>query len=90
MDRMVARAHARGIGPAVERSVAYIVDRLINDPRGWGDPIRNLRKAGQIEYQGRYNRLLAVYTLHERIPLVFLWRIIPQEGHPLFGENFDV
>ena len=40
-------------------------------------------------YHGRHDRLLAVYTIHVRVPIVFLWQVVPQDGHPLFGENFD-
>ena len=89
IGRMLARAATRGIRPEVERSVAFILDHLVMEPRTWGDPVWNLRNAEQVTYHGRHDRLLAVYTVHERVPIVFLWQIVPQEGHPLFGENFD-
>lgn len=90
IDRMIARAATRSIRPEVERSIAFILDRLVMAPRTWGDPVWNLRNAEQVAYHGRRDRLLAVYTVHVRVPIVFLWQIGPQDGHPLFGEDFDV
>ena len=85
IQRMLDRAAARGIGPEIQEAVATIFSRLINEPRKWRpDP-----EAQQVEYHGRHNRFLAVYTVHDRVPIVFLWKLIPQEGNPLFGENFD-
>jgi hypothetical protein len=89
IQRMLDRAVARGVGPGIQQAVATIFSRLINEPRKWGDPIRNLRNAQQVEYHGRHERFLAVYTVHDRVPIVFVWRLVPQEGNPLFGENFD-
>jgi hypothetical protein len=90
IERMLIRAAERGIRPAIERSLNQILEHLTMNPRGWGDPVRNLRKAQQIEYHGRHDRFLAIYTVHDRVPMVFLWRLIPQDGHPLFGEDLDV
>lgn len=87
--RMLERATARGVGPETHEDISTIFERLINEPRKWGDPIANLRNAQQVEHHGRHRRFLAVYTVHDRVPIVFLWKLIPQEGHPLFGENFD-
>ena len=86
---MLDRAAGRGIGPEVQLAVATIFNQLINDPRKWGDPIRNYRHAQLIEYHGRHGGFLAAYAVHERVPIVFLNQLIPQEGHPLFGEDFD-
>lgn len=84
---MLDRAHALGIGPQVEHSIAFIVDRIINDPRGWGDPVRNFRHAQLVEYHGRHADFLAVYAVHERIPIVFLMQLSPLPGNRLFGET---
>jgi hypothetical protein len=89
IERMLARAAQRGIRPETERSLNDFLEHLVMNPRGWGDPIRNLRNAHQVEYHGRHDRFLAIYTVHDRVPIVFLWYLIPQEGNPLFGENFD-
>jgi hypothetical protein len=86
---MLDRAHALGIGPEVERSIAFIVDRIITDPRGWGDPVRNFRYAHLVEYHGRHADFLAVYAVHDRIPIVFLSQVSPLPGNRLFGESFD-
>jgi hypothetical protein len=86
---MLARARTLGIGPQVERSVAEIFLQLRQRPREWGDPVRNFRIANFVEYHGRHNKLLCVYSVHVRIPTVVITRLVPQEGHPQFGENFD-
>lgn len=42
-----------------------------------------------MEYHGRHNQLLCVYSVHVRIPTVVITQLVPQDGHPLLGENFD-
>lgn len=86
---MIDLAADKGIGPQMEHSIAFIVNRMINDPRRWGDPIRNLRHAQMVEYHGRHNDLLAIYSVHDRVPIVFLFQLVPLPDHPLFGENFE-
>lgn len=87
--RMLARARATGIGPEVERAVAEIFHMLRERPRDWGDPVRNFRHAQFIEYHGRHQKFLCIYSVHVRIPTVVVTHIIPQDGHPLFGQDFD-
>jgi hypothetical protein len=87
--RMLAHTGELGIGPQVERSVAEIFLQLRQRPREWGDPVWNFRMANFVEYHGRHNGLLCVYSVHVRIPTVVISRLVPQEGHPLFGGNFD-
>ena len=89
IQRMLDRAAARGVGPEARQAVAGIIHRLVNEPRKWGDPVRNHRKAKLVEYNGRHGGFLAIYSVHERVPIVFLTQLVPQAGHPLFGENFD-
>jgi hypothetical protein len=86
---MLDRAGEIGRRPEIERSIAFIVDRLVRDPRGWGDPVRDLRHAKLTEYHGRHDNFLAVYAVHERVPMVFLSQLTPLEGNPLYGETFD-
>lgn len=87
--RVLERARAMGIGPSIERALAFIVDRFIDDPRGWGDLIRNLGNAELVEYHGRHANFLAVYSVHDRVPIVFLLRLILLPGNPLVGENLE-
>ena len=89
IQRMIDVALAHGFGPDLEYSIAFIVDQLINDHRGWGDPVRRLQHAKLIEYHGRFENLLAIYAVHDRIPIVFLSALTPMPDHPLFGEVFD-
>jgi hypothetical protein len=87
--RMLDRAAALGVGAEVERAVAEIFNFLFQKPRDWGDPIRDYRKAQMTEYHGRHAKFLCIYAVHQRIPTVVVTQLIPQEGNPLFGENFD-
>ncbi len=89
IQRMLDLASALEVRPEIERSIAEIVDKLIHDPRGWGDPIRNFRHAHLIEYHGRHRGFFAAYSVHERIPMVFLLQLLPLPGNPLFGQSFD-
>ena len=87
--RMLTRAHELGIGPQIERTITEIYLQLRDRPREWGDPVQNFRNAHFVEYHGRHAQLLCVYSVHERIPTVVITQLIPQDGHPLFGQNFD-
>jgi hypothetical protein len=87
--RMLARARELGVGPQVERAVAEIFLQLRQRPRDWGDPVRDFRNLNFVEYHGRHAKLPCVYSVHVRIPTVVITRLVPQDGHPLFGEDFD-
>jgi hypothetical protein len=89
IQRMLQRALAIGIGPEIERAIAEIVDKLIKDPRAWGDPVRNFHHAHLVEYHGRHRGFFAAYSVHDRIPMVFLLQLIPLPGNPLLDENLD-
>ncbi len=86
--RMVERADQLGAGPAIRRSIAKMFNRLINRPREWGDPVQNRPHAQLVEYHGRYGEFVAIYAVHDRIPMVFFNHLIPLPRNPLFGENF--
>ena len=86
--RMLRRAVVKGVGSPIQQSVAEIFKRLIMKPREWGDPIRNLQHARLVEYHGRHGDFLAIYAVHDRIPMVFLNHLIPLPRNPLYGESF--
>lgn len=86
--RMATRADQLGCGPSVRQSIIDIFNFLINRPREWGDPVRNRPHAQLVEYKWRHGDLLAIYAVHDRIPMVFLNHLIPLPHHPLQGETF--
>ena len=88
--RMIDRAHQLGCGEAIEFAIAQIFYFLLQTPREWGDPIRDFRHAQFTQYHGRHEHFLCVYHVHERLPMVVVTHLIPQEGNSLFGEAFDV
>lgn len=54
-------------------------------PRDWGDPVRQYRKPQLTEYRAQHWKLQFRYTVHDRIPIVFLLEITPLPDSPLFG-----
>jgi len=87
--KMVECAKRLGVENEVDSSIAGIFWQLFRKPREWGDPIRDFRNAQFTEFHGRLGRFLCVYHVHARIPMVMVKTLIPQEGNPLFGQNFD-
>jgi hypothetical protein len=52
-------------------------------PRESGDPIRQLRGFSATEYRMVRDNLVVHYSVHNRIPMVTVWRFEPGPGHPL-------
>jgi len=52
-----------------------ISERLRMDPRGWGDPLRDLRQMQLTFYRGILKPFIVYYSVHQRIPIVSVWRI---------------
>jgi hypothetical protein len=86
---MLDRAQAKVVGDEIKNAIAEIFGFLIQEPREWGDPIRDYRHAQLTEYHGRHQNFLCVYAVHQRIPTVFVTQLIAQEGNQLFGQEFD-
>jgi hypothetical protein len=40
-------------------------------------------------YHGHHANFLGIYSVHDRIPMAFLIDVVPLEGNPLFGGNYD-
>lgn len=80
---LIRRAVARGIGPRVRDAVVNILAGLRDDPRGAGDPLRHLRGMSSTLYRVYRHGLIGHYTLHDRVPMVTLWRFEPGPHHPL-------
>jgi hypothetical protein len=80
---LMARAGPRGLRLVVEQLLAQINAELHQRPRGWGDPIRNHPALEAVQYRGRAGFLLAYYSVHDRLPWVYLSKVTPPKGHPL-------
>jgi hypothetical protein len=89
MRRLLDRADARGVRPAIATALREIVDLLVNKPREWGDPLRHFRHAQTTQYAGHHRRFRCIYSVHNRVPIVFLTGIHPMPGNPLYGEAID-
>ena len=77
------RAAAREIGIPFRNAVQNILAALRDNPRRAGDPLRHLRGLNSILYRVTRERLIVYYTVHDRIPMVTIWRFEPGPGHPL-------
>lgn len=81
--RLSRKAAARGIASSFRETVEGILEGLRQDPRGAGDPIRRLRGLSMTEYRIVREQLIVSYSVHDRIPMVTVWRLEPGPGHPL-------
>ncbi|MBO0698597.1 MAG: hypothetical protein J2P46_09395 [Zavarzinella sp.] len=81
--RLSERAAAMGIGTAFRDAVRRVLEALRQDPRRAGDPLRNLRGLKMTEYRLLREQLVVNYSVHDRIPMVTVWRFQPTSGHPL-------
>jgi hypothetical protein len=51
--------------------------------------VRQFTHAQQTYYHGHHANFLGVYSVHDRVPMAFLIDVIPLEGNPLYGGNYD-
>jgi hypothetical protein len=77
------RAASRGFAEAFDSAIDRILDQLRTQPREWGEPSHHLRGLGMTAFRKMYERLLVIYSVHDRIPMVTIWNIYPTAGHPL-------
>lgn len=83
IKRFSRLANAKGFASAFDASVERIMGMLRMSPRESGDPIRHLRGFTSMQYRIVRDRLIVHYTVHDRIPMVTVWRFEPGPGHPL-------
>ena len=62
-----------------------IFDFLTQEPREWGDPIRHYHGLKLMQYRGQHWNFQCMYSVHDRVPIVFLNQIILLPRNPLFG-----
>lgn len=89
LARMLARAAQLGIGLQIALELRAIIDAVTNRPRTWGDSVRHFAAAQQTYYHGHHANFVGVCSIHDRVPMAFLIDVIPLEGNPLFGRNYD-
>lgn len=89
LRRLLERAEALGVRPAVATAIREIVDLLRSQPREWGDPLRHFRNAQTTQFAGHHRKFRCVYSVHDRVPIVFLTGIYPMPGNPLYGQELD-
>jgi hypothetical protein len=83
IEQLSDRARTRGIAESFDAAVDRILEMLRMTPRESGDPVRRLRGLNMTHYRIYHERLVADYSVHERIPMVVLWSLLPGPSHPL-------
>jgi hypothetical protein len=83
IGRLSERAASLGIGAEFRDAVREVFEALRQDPHRAGDPIRKLRGLKMTEYRLVRDQLIVNYSVHDRIPMVTVWRFVPTSGHPL-------
>ncbi len=87
--RMIDRAIVLGVRDQIVRALQEIVQFVTQSPRSWGDPVRNFRHAELTQFRAIHRKFRCVYSVHNRVPIVFLNELTPLKGNPLFGGNYD-
>jgi hypothetical protein len=82
---LIRRAAAIGHGRVMRDALVVMDSELRSRPREWGEPSYHLRGLQVTVFRRIYRQLFFVYTVHDRIPMVTLWNVIPTSGHPLAG-----
>ena len=89
LRRRLRRAFELGVSGEFGRSLAEITDLVTQKPREWGDPVKDFRHIQFTQYHGTHRGFVCIYSVHNRIPMVVVTKLIPLEGNPLFGGNYD-
>jgi hypothetical protein len=89
LRRMLRRASELGVRAEIDRSLGEISDLLTQRPRERGDPIKDFRVIHFTQFRGPHKGFVCIYSVHDRIPTVVVTKLIPLEGNPLFGGDYD-
>jgi hypothetical protein len=84
---LLTRSPSLGLRAEVDRLLSQIVKQLRQQPRTWGDPLRDFRSLQAVQYRGRVGFLLAYYSVQDRLPWVFLSSVTAPKGHPLARDS---
>jgi hypothetical protein len=84
--QMLHRAAELGVQPAIASTLTAILQRLMTDPREWGDPHWRFHTLQMIQYGGSMNGMRCEYSVHERVPTVVITKLFPLAGNPLYGK----
>lgn len=66
--------------------VLEILQKLENDPLGWGDPVRRTLKQGGVYCHGVLQPLFVNFVVFEAEKVVLIWRILPAPSSVLDRE----
>jgi hypothetical protein len=84
---ILTRAVSMNQGPMIVPVLEEIGELLRMRPTSWGDPLFRLRNMNATVYRGVLQPLMALYSVHDRIPIVTLWHMYAVPGHALSGDD---
>lgn len=70
-------------------AVREMRQRLVADPRKWGDPLRELRGMAATYFRRCGPVLIVAYAVHHTRPVVFVQQVWLTPGSPLADAEFD-
>ncbi len=70
-------------------AICEIRERLPTDPRGWGDPVRDLRGMNATFFRHYGPVLVVTYAVHNVRPVVFVQQVWLTPGSPLQNADGD-
>ena len=89
MRALLGRAAAAGIHASVSKEITVINDRLLGDPRNFGEITHDLRILQLENFLATQNGIRVVFAVHKRIPIVFVNNVRLLPSHPLYDPAKD-
>ena len=89
LDRWADLARRYGLGQRLADAIREMRHRLSHDPRGWGDPLRDLRGMNATLYRRYGPVLLVTYGVHNASRVVFVQQVWLTPRSPLWDAEID-
>lgn len=89
LARWTEFALSLGLSQRLSDAIREMRDMLRTDPRGWGDPVRDLRGMDATFYRHYGPVLVVTYAVHNVRPVVFVQQVWLTPGSPLQDADGD-
>jgi hypothetical protein len=84
---LLRRATLFGVSGRLAAALKFIREQLQHNPREWGEPSHTLKGMRCLVHTAFHDRLRIGYLVHETQPVVFVFNIEPEPGHPLHRQE---